>query len=222
MGELAIDPSQRNVTDEDVSNFVVAHENAHGVGPREVGLAQPYRGALEEAKADQEGVASLPLAVANKILTQDQADKAAIAMVYGLLRGLSYGMSDPHGIGSFIEFASLYNEGGIVETKEGLYKTNLANGAIFTAAKKTATRMEQIQVESVKDPAKASKDALTWLEESKAKLPPKMKNEYLAKLEKMPKDVYPWYHFQFSPGVEKDMTAANTAIAEVKKKKEKK
>ena len=209
MGDIVIHPSQRNVGKEDFSHFVVAHENAHGVGPEvgQINLAQPLRGALEEAKADQEGIASLPLAVKKGLLTQSEADKAVVAMVYGLLRGLSYGMSDHHGIGSFIEFAELYKQEGIVES-EGFYKVNFVAGAVYKASQNVARRIEAIQLKSQKDPAGATEEAEKWLKASKKNLPERLKKEFLPQLTAMPKDVYPWYHFRFADAVAKDARLA--------------
>ncbi|MDZ4224748.1 MAG: hypothetical protein U1D33_02460, partial [bacterium] len=136
LGDVVVHPSQRNITAADVNIFVVGHENAHGVGvDRSLtnGLRE-FSSALEEAKADMEGIASLPMAVAEGIITQDQADRAYIGLLYSFLRGLAYGMNDAHGIGNIIEFVELYKAGAIVE-KEGFYAVNLQDNAVAKASK---------------------------------------------------------------------------------------
>ena len=216
MGEVVIHPYQRNVSEEDYTLFVIGHENAHGVGVDYIHTKSlgEYSHAIEEAKADLEGLTSLPLAIQKGIVTQAQADKAAIAFFYGILRGLAYGMSDPHGVGSIIEFTSLCKEGGLVE-KEGYYMVNLKNGAFFDAAKKVARRMEQIQFKSGAQGKEAKQELADWLEESKQDMPLLMKNKFLPILEQMSKDVFPWYHFKFSPTVVAAMTA-NSKLASAK------
>lgn len=198
MGEIVVHPSQRNVTENGYAIDVIGHENAHGVGvDRSHTQALGELGsAIEEAKADMEGIASLPLAVAQGIITQEEANEAAIALLYGFLRALAYGMNDPHGTGAIIELTSLYKEGGIVE-KEGTFLVNLEGGAIFNAAKNVARRMEKIQFNSQTQGEAAKKDLEDWLAASREEMPAKMK-EFVAVLEKMPKDVFPWYQFKFS------------------------
>ena len=208
MGDVAIDPSQRNVSREDLNNFAVAHENAHGMGPLEETTKNlgPYKRSLEEAKADLEGAASFPTAVAKGLLTQEQADRAVISgLLFNPLRGLSYGMSDPHGIAAIIEFASLYKEGGILENANGFYEVNLKEGAIFKAAENVARRIEKLQMESSALGDKAAEEAAKWLAESRENLPSKMKYVYLPKLQQMPRDTFPWYSFKFSDGVAAQM-----------------
>ncbi len=207
MGDVAIHPSQHYVDENDMAVFAIAHENAHGVAPDRSttkGLGE-FSSALEEAKADLEGIASLPLAVKKEIITQEQADKACVTMLYSYLRGLAYGIDDAHGTGNIIEFTALFKEGGIVE-KDSYYMINFKDGAIYTVATKIARRMEAIQLKSKTKPEEAKAEVATWLETSKKEMPAKMKT-YVGKLEKMPKDVLPWYHFKFSEGVTKQMLA---------------
>lgn len=206
MAALVLDPTQRTVGHDDWRNFAIAHESVHSVGTKKVSkLGQPYGGSLEEARADQEGVASLPLAVEKGILSKAEADRACLAMVYTTLRGLSYGMSDFHGIGSFIEFSEHVQQGGLVETADGFYRANFTDDAIYKAATKIARRIEALQIQSATDPDGATKAAEQWLAAAKAKLPVRMRENYIPKLVQMPKDVFPWYHFQFSETVRAEM-----------------
>lgn len=198
MGEIVIHPSQRNVTENGYAIDVIGHENAHGVGVDRTNTQSlgELSSAIEEAKADMEGIASLPLAVSKGIITQEEANEAAVSLLYSFLRALAYGMNDPHGTGAIIEFTSLYKEGGILE-KEGTFLVNFDGGAIFKAAKNVARRMEKIQFDSQTKGETAKKDLENWLASSREEMPAKMK-EFVAVLEKMPKDVFPWYQFKFS------------------------
>lgn len=200
MGEWIIHPSQRNVSREDFSLFVIGHENAHGVGLRrdETQPLGEFSSAVEEAKADMEGIASLPLAVEQGLLPRDQADRACMATLFSLLRGLSYGMSDAHGVGAIVEFTSLYKEGAIVES-EGYFKVEPAK--FYAAAEKIARRLEGLQLKAHLEGEVARKEFESWLGTSRADMPPLMK-EKLSRLKAMPRDVFPWYTFRFSPKVE--------------------
>lgn len=198
MGEIVIHPSQRNVTENGYAIDVIGHENAHGVGVDRTNTQAlgELSSAIEEGKADMEGIASLPLAVAKGMITQEEANEGAVSLLYSLLRSLAYGMNDPHGTGAIIEFTSLYKEGGIAE-KEGYFLVNFDGDAIFKAVKKVARRMEKIQFDSQTKGDAAKKELEGWLAASREEMPAKMK-EFVALLEKMPKDVFPWYQFKFS------------------------
>lgn len=207
MGDIVVHPSQRIITEEEVALWVIGHENAHGVGlDNEYTKALgPLNSPIEEAKGDLQGIASLPLAVQKGIITKETADRVCIVQLYAFLRALSYGMNDAHGIGAFIEFTSLYKDGAIVE-KDGYYAVVPENDLFYKAAEKVARQIEKIQFESTIDGAKAKAELEAWLEESRRDMPERMK-QYVNLLEKMPKDVFPWYGFKFSPEVTAEMVA---------------
>ena len=208
MAAITMDPDQlKRVNHEDQALFVVGHENAHGAGPsrdyvvrregdkdlRVKDLLKEYDNTLEEARADLEGVASLPEAVRKGIITQRQAENAAIGFVAGLMRGLSLGAEDSHGSGAFVEFTTLHKEGAIYETAAGRYAVNLEK--IFAASDRIAKRMDRIQLTG--DYAGFN----DWYHRSVADLPARMRQAYLPILKEMPKDYFPYYRFKFAPGV---------------------
>ncbi len=211
MAQLVFDPADRDMVQDDWGNFAVMHENAHGVGPvMNSKISPPFFNALEEARADQDGLASTPFALQHGALTEHTARGACLAMLAGHLRGLSYGMSDAHGMGAFIEFAEQVKLGGLVETADGHFRTQCADGTAVRAAATIGHRIDALEFDSAQSPAAATiatDAAAQWLAQSKADLPKIMREKYIPALEKMPKDIFPWYTFQFSPEVERDMVA---------------
>lgn len=208
MGDLVVHPSQQNPSEKGFKVFVVGHENAHGVGPRGgLNALGEYASAIEEAKADIMGIASLPLAVSKGIITQEEADQACIGLLYSFLRGFAYGLSDAHGTGAIVEFTTLYKAGAIVE-KEGSYAVNFKDGAIYKGARALADRFVTLQWRAKNEGGAAKTEFEEWLSESRNDMPTRMK-AFVAKLEKMPLDVYPWYTFKFSPKVELAMNTGS-------------
>ncbi len=210
MAELTMDAAQlRRLNADDIAVFVVGHENAHGAGPgrkyvvREDAtkkmtaddLLKEHSSALEEARADLLGLASLTEAVRRGLITRESAENAAIGLVASFNRGLALGVEDSHGKGAFVEFTSLSEQGGIIETPEGRYAANLENGRIFEVARELGNRMTRIQVTGNYQEYDA------WYRHSVSNLPKTMKEKFLPQLKKMPKDFFPYYRLRFSPGI---------------------
>jgi hypothetical protein len=210
LAELTIDPAQfQRLSPNDISLFIISHENAHGAGPgrsyqiktRDGGettvhtLLGAHSSSLEEARADLLGLASLPEAVRRGMIKQEQGENAASGLLAFLIRGLALGEEDDHGKASYVVFTSLLEKGGIVETPEGRYAVNLSGGKIFQLAEELAQKMNRIQVTA------DLKGYKKWYERSKKSLPKKMREEHLPRLNKMPKDFFPYYRFKFSEGI---------------------
>ncbi len=129
------------------------------------------------------------------LITRESAENAAIGLVASFNRGLALGVEDSHGKGAFVEFTSLSEQGGIIETPEGRYAANLENGRIFEVARELGNRMTRIQVTGNYQEYDA------WYRHSVSNLPKTMKEKFLPQLKKMPKDFFPYYRLRFSPGI---------------------
>ncbi|GEM_PF-2820657 len=206
MAQLTIDPEQlARINIDDALSFIVGHENAHAAGPGHSYVVRQENGeniithALlkehylpsEESRADLLGITSLPEAVRRGIINQDGAEKSAISFLASLNRGLALGEEDSHGQGAFMEFTTLFEMGAIVETADGKFKANFKDGLFFTACTELGHRLNKIQMEG-------DYEAIDqWYKRSVANLPERMKT-YLPQLRKMPRDIFPAYHFKFS------------------------
>lgn len=210
MAERTMDPAQvARLNPGDISLFVIGHENAHGAGPSRSYVVKTdgekkmtshellgkHSSALEEARADMLGLASLPEAVRREIMTQEQADNAAIGLLALLTRGVAMGEEDDHGKSAILTFYALYKNGGILLTPEGRFAANLENGKIFEVCDKIGKKLNKIQMTG------NFRDYDQWYREAQRNLPKKMKEEYLPALRQMPKDFFPYYRFQFSPNL---------------------
>ncbi|MBS3121462.1 hypothetical protein J4434_01080 [Candidatus Woesearchaeota archaeon] len=203
MAKVVMDQKQlADLIGEDSIIWVVAHEMAHGLGPSNsyiISKLGEYAHALEEAKADLLGMAILGQAVRQNLISEEEWKNALISIIPSYLRGLSYGVDDPHGTGSILQFAELYKAGVIVETPEGKYKIDLDNPQIYDAFYETALKIMTIQQEG------DYKSAKNWIKESQEQLPKLLQEKHIPVIGEMPRDVYLWYSFKFSPNVEREM-----------------
>ncbi len=205
MAELTLDPAQvKRLNGDGLDLLIIGHENAHGAGPGRQYLVRVERGKkltahdllrehsspLEEARADMVGLASLPEAVRRGVATQAQAEEAAIALLALLNRGLVMGENDDHGRGSFVQFTTLFEKGGIVETPQGYFAVDFDR--IFEVARETGERMNRIQLTG--DYAEFDE----WYRHSVENLPTRMRKHFLPLLKKLPREFSPYYRFKFS------------------------
>ncbi|MBI4453946.1 hypothetical protein HY636_04860 [Candidatus Woesearchaeota archaeon] len=210
MAKIVMDEKQlEDLSGEDSLIWAVAHEISHGLGPGgnyktkngkklQEALGE-YAHALEEAKADLLGMALLGQAVRLGLISEEEWNKALFSIIPSYLRGLSYGVDDPHGTGSILQFAELYKAGVIEETPEGKYKINLDSPKLYDAFYETALKIMTIQKEG--DYSAAD----NWVKESQKQLPKLLQEKHIPVIEEMPRDVYLWYSFTFSLNVERDM-----------------
>ncbi len=205
MAEPLMDSEQfHQLSSEGLLLATISHEIVHGLGPT-LGYDTPngkmdnalgkYSSLLEEAKADLYGITLLRVAHQQGKISASQLQNAVLSLFTHYCRCLSYGNDDDHGKAGMVEITALTEAGALVETPKGRYKFNFAHPDFYSAFENAAVEIMKIQ--KAGDYAAAERLVL----EAKQNLPSKLK-EQMKVLAEQPRDIYPWYEFRFSDGIE--------------------
>ena len=152
------------VTREAFVNNVILHELSHAIGPDTVAAAagsggagaapgkpptvrralRDHHAAIEEAKADVLGIHHLTYLREQEIFTDEEVEECRVTWLAGLLRGVRFGVAEPHGRAAALQLYVMLRDGGVeIDVKKGEFAIN--SRKIEAAVARLSQELLQIQ-----------------------------------------------------------------------------
>jgi hypothetical protein len=150
--DATLDPSLHKFYSKEADHrFVIGHENAHSLGPKEKSSLGQYNNTIEENKADMGSLASLDFLVQKGKYTEKEKNEILVTWAEGELLKAKPELSQAHRVRSVMQTNYFIEKGALDIDKNGILSVNLEK--MVPTAK--AMLEDDVRLQLSKDPKKA-------------------------------------------------------------------